>query len=67
MNNFINKAYAEIDVETVDSSDLAVRFNDGDGDFWIPKSVMKEGSWPDLFDSGTVSVEVWFAEKEGLV
>ena len=57
--------YAEIDVKTVDQTELAVRFNAGEGDFWIPKSVMED--WPDLFETGTALVKVWFAEQEGLI
>ncbi len=59
------KGYVEIDVEVVGMSEKAVRFNAGDGDFWIPKSVMED--YPDLFETGTALVEKWFAIKEELV
>lgn len=57
--------YVEIDVETVQETDKAVRFSDGDNRFWVPKSVMEE--WPETGESGTALVAQWFAEKEGLV
>jgi len=57
--------FAEIDVETVHETDEAVLFDDGDKKFWIPKSVMED--WPDVGETGTAMVALWFAEKEGLV
>ena len=59
------KEYAEIDVETIRESALAVLFSDGDREFWVPQSVMCE--WPGEGDSGTALIEEWFAEKEGLI
>lgn len=59
------KEYVEIDVETVSETSLAVMFDDGDGEFWVPMSVMDE--WPGIGETGIASVERWFAEKEGLI
>ena len=61
----MKNTYAEIDVETVNETDMAVRFNDGSKDFWIPKSVMED--WPDELETGTALVAEWFAIKEGLI
>lgn len=58
----IGDEYTEITVETIDIRDLAVRFNAGEGDFWIPKACMK--SWPDLFETGTALVKTRFAVKK---
>lgn len=57
--------HVEIDVETKYETDAAVLFNDGDEDFWIPKSVME--NWSDIGDVGTATVEEWFAIKKELV
>ena len=57
--------YAEIDVETIGETELAVRFNDGDRKFWIPKSCLED--WPDVGETGTALVIRWFAEKEKLI
>ncbi len=57
--------YAEIDVKNIGESDLAVRFDDGDNKFWIPKSCMED--WPNINDTGTAIVALWFAEKGELV
>lgn len=56
--------YMPIDVETIEETDEAVLFDDGDGQFWVPKSCMEE--WPDIGDSGVAMVAEWFCEKEGL-
>jgi len=58
------KEYAEIDVETIGESEMAVHFNDGDRSFWVPQSVMED--WPDEGDVGTAIIQMWFAVKEGL-
>lgn len=60
-----NDEYAEIDVETITDTDMAVLFDDGDEEFWVPKSVMED--WPEIGESGTAMVEYWFAEQEGLI
>jgi len=57
--------YAEKDVTTIHETHDAVRFFDGDNKFWAPKSCMKD--WPDVGETGTALVELWFAEQEGLV
>jgi len=60
MSNFI-----EIDVETKYETDMAVLFNDGDNDFWVPKSVLED--WPDVGDIGTAMVQEWFAIEKELI
>jgi hypothetical protein len=57
--------YIGLDVEVVTESALAVKFTDGDKEFWVPKRVMDE--WPEVGESGTALIEEWFAEKEGLI
>ena len=57
--------YAEIDVENIGESEMAVKFDDGDNRFWVPKSCMSE--WPDEGDTGTALVKEWFVVKEGLL
>ncbi len=57
--------YAEIDVENIYETDDAVKFDDGDKEFWVPKSVMED--WPDKGQTGTALVAIWFAEKMGLI
>ncbi len=57
--------YAEIDVENIGERDMAVRFDDGDKKFWIPKSCMED--WPDKNKTGTALVAEWFAIEKGLV
>ena len=58
--------YVEIDATTVAETHDAVLLDCGlDKDKWIPKSVMED--WPDLNETGTALIAVWFAEKEGLV
>jgi len=57
--------YVEIDVKTIGQSDLAVRFNGGDKNFWIPKSCMED--WPNLNKTGTALVIRWFAEEKELI
>jgi len=44
-------------------SDLAILFEDGTDQFWIPKSLIKDHDEDDKI----VSIPEWFAEKEGLV
>jgi len=58
--------FVVLDVETVTETDMAVLFNDGDQEFWVPKSLI-DGEWPDAGDTGSVMVQEWFAVKEGLV
>lgn len=57
--------YAEIDVETIHETDEAVLFNDGDKEFWIPRSCIED--WPDKGETGTALVVEWFAIKEGII
>lgn len=57
--------YIEIDVETKHETDMAVLFNDGDNDFWVPKSVLED--WPDVGDTGTALIQEWFAIEKELV
>jgi len=57
--------YAEIDVETIWETDDAVRFDDGDKKFWVPKSCMED--WPDKGETRTALVKYWFAEQEELI
>ena len=57
--------YAEIDVKNTGEGPLSVWFDDGDKKFNIPKSVMED--WPNLNETGTALVQIWFAEMRGLV
>lgn len=57
--------YAEIDVKTIHKTDDAVCFYDGDKEFWVPISLMED--WPDMGESGTALVEIWFAEDKELI
>lgn len=57
--------YIEIDVDSLHETDMAVCFSDGDREFWVPKSVMKE--WPAEGESGVAVVAEWYAENEGLI
>lgn len=57
--------FAELDVMTIGETDEAVRFDDGDNKFWVPKSCMED--WPDLNRTGTVLIQMWFAKKEELI
>ena len=57
--------YCEIDVRNTGETELSVWFDDGDNKFNIPKSVMED--WPDIGKTGTAMIEIWFAEKEGLL
>jgi len=61
----VEEEYIEIDVETLFETDQAVKFTDGDREFWIPQSLMDD--WPGVGESGTATVAEWFAEKEGLI
>ena len=59
--------YVEIDVRTVNETEFAVLFDNGDitNDFWVPKSAMED--WPDKYKTGTALIKRWFAEKKGLI
>ena len=57
--------YAEIDVENIGETNMAVRFDDGDKKFWVPKSCMED--WPDKSKTGTALVIGWFAIDKRLV
>ena len=57
--------WAEIDVKNIGETEMAVRFDDGDIVFWIPKSCMED--WPEKDETGTALVAIWFAEKEELI
>lgn len=48
---------AELKIETK----LAYLLNDGEKEFWVPKSLCENNQ------DGTFTVPSWFAEKEGLV
>ena len=61
----MDKEYVEIDVENTGETKLSVWFDDGDKKFNVPKSVMED--WPDIGETGTAMVEIWFAEKEELI
>lgn len=52
-------SYTKIVTET----DMAILFEDGPDQFWIPRSVIKDHDEEDKI----VTVAAWFAEKEGLV
>ena len=45
-------------------TEFAILFDDGDKEFWIPKSAMED--WPNKYDTGVALVKRWFAEKKGL-
>lgn len=55
----------DVDVHTVSETEMAVRFDDGDKQFWVPKSVMED--WPYIGEDGVAMICVWFAEKEELI
>lgn len=57
--------YTEIDVKNVGETEMAVYFDNGDKKFWIPKSVMED--WPDLNETGTAMIKIWFAEQNDLI
>lgn len=58
--------YVELDVKnTGETKGGAVWFDDGDKKFPVPKSVMED--WPDVGETGTALIAVWFAEQEGLI
>ena len=59
------KEFVEIDARNTGERPFSVWFFDGDRRFNIPKSVMED--WPDVGDDGTIMVERWFAEQEGLI
>jgi hypothetical protein len=60
---------AELTVDFIRQSDKAVCVNNAVRDLWIPKSQIDD---PESFDdlrrgqSFTISVTLWFADKEGL-
>ena len=64
MGNRYDEEYVEIDVRTVNWTEFAILFDDGDKEFWIPKSAMED--WPNKYDTGVALVKRWFAEKKGL-
>jgi len=57
--------FAELDVMVIGETDEAVRFDDGDEQFWIPKSCMED--WPDMNQTGTALIQMWFAEEKELI
>jgi len=57
--------YTEIDVENIGETELAVKFDDGDKEFWIPMSCMED--WPEKGETGEALVAIWFAKKMGLI
>lgn len=62
----IGNEYAEIDVKnTGETKGGAVWFDDGDKKFSVPKSVMED--WPDIGETGTALIKLWFAEQEELI
>ena len=59
------KEYAEIDVKNTGETEMAVQFNDGDRQFWVPKSCLED--WPDINKTGTALVAIWFAGEKGII
>jgi len=57
--------YVDFDVDVIRETDRAILVNDGDEEFWIPKSVME--SWPDPGKSGEARIAEWFALKNFLI
>lgn len=55
----------DLDVHTVSETEMAVCFNDGNKQFWVPKSVMED--WPDIGHDGIALVCIWFAKEEELI
>lgn len=43
---------------------LAILYDFGDQEAWVPKSVVEDD---DGEDGGVVEIQEWFAEKEGLL
>jgi hypothetical protein len=61
---------AEVDLEIIRITDLAILFTDGDVDsnIWVPKELIFniDDDWTEG-QTIEVSLPVWLAEKEGLV
>lgn len=62
--------YVEIDLEIVTITDDAILTDDGDDEYWIPRSQIEDGEeidWGDIGKTLTLNIAEWFAEKEGLI
>ena len=62
--------YVEIDLDIVAMTDGAVLCDDGDDEYWIPRSCIEDGEdidYDDIEKTLTLNVAEWFAEKEGLI
>ena len=59
---------AEVDVEYIRETDMAVLFDTAEGEIWIPKSQIISAYEPDD-DAGIQQIFIaqWFAEETGLV
>ena len=58
--------HVEIYVEVKKITPYAILIHDGDDNFWIPKSQIKN-DYPSKGKSGNIEITRWFAEKEGMV
>jgi hypothetical protein len=67
--SFMSEETVELeDVSVEAETDLALLCNIDDKKHWIPKSVVHEDSEVSSEgDTGTIVLQRWFAEKEGLV
>ena len=67
--SFMSEESIELEDVTVEvETDLALLCNIDDKKHWIPKSVVHEDSEVSSEgDTGTIALQRWFAEKEGLV
>jgi hypothetical protein len=67
--SFMSEGTVELeDVSVEAETDLALLCNIDDKKHWIPKSVVHEDSEVSSEgDTGTIVLQRWFAEKEGLV
>jgi len=59
--------YADIHYEYKHQTEDAVLIFDGDRNCWIPKSCIENGDIMEFELNTIISVEEWFAKKEGLI
>lgn len=65
----------EVAVEYKHHTSKAVRFDHGDGEVWVPKSLINlddsdypiNGSEPDWAAVNVIAVPEWYAYREGLI
>ena len=63
---FDDGEWTDIEVDkVVTETELAILVVIDDEEYWLPKSQLDD--WPDIGDSGTVTIETWLAEQKELI